>query len=63
MNFHAILLLVFSGTSSDTSLCLFTTVTGTPIRIASASISLVFLTSKSIVKVFLKIMGKNQIRV
>ena len=38
-------LLVLSGKSSGVSLCLFSAVIGTPVGIASASISLVFLIS------------------
>ena len=45
-------LLVLSGTISDVSLCSFTTVIGTFVEIVSASISLVFLISNGIVKMF-----------
>ena len=47
-------LLVLSGASNDASLCSFTTVICRPVGIASASISLVFLISSEIVKMFLE---------
>ena len=47
-------LLVLSGESSDVSFSSFATVIGTAAGIASASISLVFLISNGIVKMFLK---------
>ena len=50
-------LFVLSGTSIGVSLCLITTVIGTPVRTASTSISLVFLVSSGIVKISLKTMG------
>ena len=53
-------LLVLSGTSSGVFLCSFSTVIGMPVRIASASISLMFLISNAIVKMFLKTMGKKK---
>ena len=45
-------LLVLSDAGSGVSLCSFTTITGTRFGIASASISLVFLITNGIVKMF-----------
>ena len=53
-------LLVWSCESSGVSLCLFTTVIATPIAIKIASVSLVFLISNEIVKMFLKAIGKKK---
>ena len=47
-------LLVSVGASSDVSLSTFTTVIGTLVAIASASINLVYLVSNGIVKMSLK---------
>ena len=46
---------------SGVSPCSFTTIIGTPVGIASAGISLVFLISNGIVKIFLKTMGKKKV--
>ena len=54
-------LIVLPGTSSGVSLCSFTSATSTPVRITSANISLVFLISNGIVKIFLKTMGRKRI--
>ena len=53
-------LLVLSGESSGVSLCSFSTITGTPVRIESANISLVIFMTVVIVKMFSKQWeGKN----
>ena len=49
---------IFSGAPSDVSFCSLTTAIGTPVRIASTSISFAFLTSNRIAKIFLKTMGR-----
>ena len=54
------ILFVLSGESSDVSLYSFTTANGTPIGIAIASISLLFLTSNEIVKMLFKAMRKKK---
>ena len=54
-------LLVLPDTGSGVSLFSSITVIGTPIGIASASISLVFLLTNGIVKMFLQTLGKKQI--
>ena len=53
-------LFILSGAISGVSFSSFTNVIGTPVGIVSASISLVFIISKGIVKIFLKTMGKNK---
>ena len=53
-------LLVLSGASSGVSHCLLTTDIGTTVGIGSASISLVFLISDGVVKMFLTTMGKKK---
>ena len=53
-------LVVLSGASSGVSLCSFTSIIGTPLGIASASISLVFLISNGIVKIFLKTIERKK---
>ena len=53
-------LLVLTVAFTGVSLCSFTTVIGTPVRIVSATISLVFLISKEMVKMFLKSMRKKK---
>ena len=45
-------LLVLSGASSGVSLLLFTTIIGTPVRVPSASISVVFLVTNGMSKCF-----------
>ena len=45
--------------SKPVSLCSLTTLIGTTVRIASDNISLVFLKSNGIVKMFFKIIGKK----
>ena len=52
-------MLILSGASSGVPLCSFTTVISVPAGIVSASISLVFLVSSGIVKMFLKTMVKK----
>ena len=54
------ILFVLSGESSGVSLYSFTTANGTPIGVANASISLLFLTSNGIVKMLFKAMRKNK---
>lgn len=53
------ILFVLSGESSGVSLYSFTTANGTPIGVASASISLLFLTSNGIVKMLFKAIRKK----
>ena len=53
-------LLVLSVARSVFSLCSFTIVIGTPVGIASAGISLVFLISNGIVKIFLKTIRRKK---
>ena len=53
-------LFILSGAISGVSFSSFTNVIGTPVGIVSASISLVFIISKGMVKIFLKTMGKNK---
>ena len=53
-------LLVLSGAISSVSLCSFTIIIDAPVRIASASISIVFLISIEIVKMFLKTIGREK---
>ena len=53
-------LLVLSGASSGVSHCLLTIDIGTTVGIGSTSISLVFLISHGVVKMFLKTMGKKK---
>ena len=55
-------LLVLSGENNDASFSSFATVIGTPAEIASASISLVFLISNGIGKMFLKKIGTKKIK-
>ena len=55
-----IILYLCSGTTSDISLCSFSAVISAPVDIASASISLIFLVSYGILKMFLKAMGKKR---
>ena len=52
-------LLVILGASSSVFLWSFNTVIGTPVGIASTSISLVFLIGNRVVKMFLKIIGRK----
>ena len=54
------ILFVLSGKSSRVSLYSFTTANGTPIGVASASISLLFLTSNGIFKMLFKAMTKKK---
>ena len=54
-------LLALSGGSSVVSLCSFNTAVDTPVAIVSASISLVFLISSGIIKIFLKTMRREKI--
>ena len=54
--------LVLSGKNNDASFSSFATVIGTPAEIASGSISLVFLISNGIVKMFLKKIGMKKIK-
>ena len=51
--------LVFLGTDSGASIFSFTTVIGIPVAKGSASISLVFLVTHGIVKLFLKTMERK----
>lgn len=51
-------LLVLSSASSGNCLCSLTTIFGTPVGIANASINLVFLISNGIAKMFLKTVGR-----
>ena len=53
-------LLFFSGANSGVFLSSFTSVSGTPVPIASATISLVFLIINGIIKMFLKPMGRKK---
>ena len=53
-------LMVLSGATSGVSLCLFTTIIGTPVGITSASISLVFLIGNGIVRMYLKTMRRQK---
>ena len=53
-------LMVLSGATSGVSLCLFTTIIGTSFGITSASISLVFLISNGIVRMYLKTMRRQK---
>lgn len=54
-------LLVQSGAGSSVSSFLFTAVIKSPVGIASASASLVFLFTNKVAKMFLKILGKKKI--
>ena len=54
------ILFVLSGKSSRVSLYSFTTANGTPIGVAGASISLLFLTSNGIFKMLFKAMTKKK---
>ena len=47
-------MLAFSGTGNNISLFSFNTIIGAPIWISSASISIVFLVTNGILKIFLK---------
>ena len=60
LNYACKTLLVLSGASSGVSLFSSTTVIGTPVRIVSASISLVFFVGNEINKMFLKTMGRKK---
>ena len=53
-------LLVLLGAYCGFSLCLFTTVIGTPVGTASVSVSVVFLISNEMMKMLLKAMGKTK---
>ena len=53
-------LVVLSDTCSDVSLFSFTAAIGTLVGVASTSISLVFLVSNGIIKIFLKTMGMKK---
>ena len=53
-------LVLLSGAGSGVSLFSCTTAIGTLVGVASASVSLVFLISNGIVKMFLKTMGRNK---
>ena len=59
LDFADKILLVLSDAGSGVSLLSFTTVSGTLVGIASASICLVFPVSNGIVRMFLKTMGKK----
>ena len=59
LNYASKTLLVFSETGSDVSLFSCTAVISTPVRIASASISIVFLVSNGIVKMFSCFFGQE----
>ena len=54
-------LLLLSVASSGVFLHLFTTITGTPVGNKAASISLVFLISNEVIKMFLKTMNISKI--
>ena len=56
-------MLVTSSAKSSVSLCSYTSVTGRPVGVLSASISLAFHISNGVVKMFLKTMGREKMSI